>query len=382
MGIAVDVSARTENNGNVSLKERVAEYEHAMNEKSEGELEISGAVSANEGEREKLAEMGAQTEKSEHEEELKEESAFGAELVRLGAVDVFPRTENKLAEISMGAQTDELDVDAFIMARLRRRLKAKSDDADALSAECKTLRAVMKRLLKKNEAQHRLVKFYQNSLRSRQNRLSEAESAIERYREKIAGMDAHIETLRKSAQKQRIAFNLLQSDNFAMSKFLLMNNEQQQQHIAALPMPYHLTTAQSIFAPTVQNAMPWLAQSQPSEEQNISAVAENANEMNWPIKDEMANGTRPQRARVDNEQMSFVDGAESVVEPNLPIGANQNSDMAQPQPQPIEANENCKTVNLPAPTTNREMFRRIFDEQSNDAFATKSPMKRSRNPFA
>merc|ERR1712013_523910 len=339
MGIAVDVSARTENNGNVSLKERVAEYEHAMNEKSEGELEISGAVSANEGEREKLAEMGAQTEESEHGEELKEESAFGAELVRLGAVDVSARTENKFAEISMGAQTDELDVDVFVMARLRRRVKAKSDDVDALSAECKKLRAMMKRLLKKNEAQHRLVKFYQNSLRSRQNRLSEAESLIERYREKFAGMDAHIETV--------------QNDNFA--KFLLMS--EQQQHIDAHTM---------------------LAQPQPNEEQNHSAVAD-AIEINWPTKDEMSNDTRRQRARVENEQISFVDGAESV-EPDLPIGANQNSNFAQPQP--IEANETCNAdLNVPAPTTNREMFRQMFDEKSNDAFAEKSPKRRSRYPF-
>merc|ERR1712013_237280 len=281
----------------------------------------------NEGEREKLAEMGVQTEalresvdeqtehkgvksdeESEHEEELKEESAFGVELVRLAAVDVSARTENKLAEISMGAQTDELDV--FVMARLRRRVKAKSDDADALSTECKKLRAMMKRLLKKNEALHRLVKFYQNSLRSRQNRQSKAESVIERYREKLAEMGAHIETV--------------QNDNFA--KFLLMS--EQQQNIAALTM---------------------LAQPQPNEEQNVFAVSENANEMNWLTKDEMANDTRPQRARVENGQMPSVDGAESV-EPDLPIGANQNSNFAQPQP--IAAIETCNAdMNVPAPTT-------------------------------
>merc|ERR1712129_214580 len=112
------------------------------------------------------------------------------------------------------------------------------------------------------------------------------------YREKLAEMGAHIEALRESARKQRIAFNLQQSDNF-----------------------------------------------------------------------EMANETRSQRARVENEQMLFVEDAESV-EPNLPIEDNekQNADL-----------------NLPAPTSTKELFRRMFDEQSNDAFATKSPRRRSRN---
>jgi len=207
-------------NGNVSLKERVAEYEHAMDEKAEkreDELEIMADLKG-------------------------------------------PLSE---AESAMSAQTDALDVNADEMARLRRRLEAKSE-------ECKKLRTTMKN---KDEAQHYLVQFLYK-------KLSEAEC----YREILAEMGAHCENghcengaLREWAQKQRIAFNLQQS-----------------------------------------------------------------------------------------EQMPFVDDAESV-EPNLPIEANENSNA---------------DLNLPAPTSTKELFRRMFDEQSNDAFATKSPRRRSRNPFA